>query len=89
VIARVSARGHVNWRLVGLSVEGDEPPAPGTLLSGEGRADAARVTSSCRWHDLGVIALGYAFRTHAAPGTPLRLPDGRAAKVAALPFAPR
>jgi folate-binding protein YgfZ len=88
VIARVSARGHVNWRLVGLTIEDGPPPAPGTVLSGSGRDEAARVTSSCASAAMGgSIALGYAFRTHAAPGTPLRLPDGRAATVVALPFA--
>jgi len=86
VIARVSARGHVNWQLVGMMIQGDGAPAQGTVLSGEGRPEAARVTSSCAWPDLGVIALGYAFRTHAAPGTPLRLADGRAATIVALPF---
>jgi folate-binding protein YgfZ len=89
VIARVTARGHVNRRLVGLLVEGVAPPPPGTLLSGEGRAEAARVTSSCRGAKVGrAIALAYAFRTHADAGTELRLPDGRAARVVALPFSP-
>jgi len=87
VIARVSARGHVNRKLVGLAIDGREPPAPGTVLAGDGRPEAARVTSSCESSRLsGTIALAYAFRTHAAPGTELLLPDGRHAHVVALPF---
>jgi folate-binding protein YgfZ len=86
VIARVSARGHVNWRLVGLDLSGEPPPA-GTTLSAPDRPEAARVTSSCVSPRLGrTIALGYAFRTHAAPGTELGLADGRTARVTALPF---
>jgi len=89
VIARVTARGQVNWQLVGLEMDG-EPPVPGAVLSGDGRPQAARITSSCRSAMLGhAIALAYAFRTHGAPGTVLRLPDQRPARVVQLPFAAR
>jgi len=47
----------------------------------------AVVTSECRSPTLGkTIALAYAYPGSAAPGTVVRLADGRAARVAALPF---
>src|SRR5262249_33163408 len=46
VVARGTARGHVNRRLVGLVVEGPEPP-PGAPLARDGK-EAGRLTSVAR-----------------------------------------
>jgi folate-binding protein YgfZ len=87
VIARATNLGHINRKLVGLIVDG-EPPAAGAKLSSPAKPEAGWVTSSARSRRLGkTIALGYVHRTLWDPGTPLTLPDGRSATVAALPFA--
>jgi folate-binding protein YgfZ len=90
VIVRVLHRGHgrVARKLVGLRVDGERAPAPGTsVLSGD--RDVGRVTSST-WSPAlkASIALGYVHRDFIAPGTELTV-DGLAAKVVELPFVPR
>jgi folate-binding protein YgfZ len=91
VVARATARGHINRKLVGLYVDGPAPVARGSKLSGTGRDDAGQVTSSVFSPRAGsVIALGYVHRTLWDPGTALTVHDAggpRTAKVAALPFA--
>lgn len=89
VIARVTARGHINKRLVGLRLEGERPAERGTKLSAPSRAEAGYVTSSVRSPRHGTIALGYVHRTLWAPGTEVELqePAGpRKAVVSELPF---
>jgi folate-binding protein YgfZ len=77
-VARIHARGHVNRLLMGLEVEGDVVPEPGTtVLRGETAAGFTR--SACRSPSLGrVIALAYLRPKEAEPGATvhLRLPDG-------------
>ncbi|MEK6608912.1 MAG: glycine cleavage T C-terminal barrel domain-containing protein [Myxococcota bacterium] len=86
VIARATARGHVNWRQVGLVIEGEGVPAPGATAASEARPEAARITSACRSPTLArTIALAYVHRT-VSDGEVLKLADGRAARVVALPF---
>jgi folate-binding protein YgfZ len=87
VIIRILHRGHVNWQLRGLLLGGAEPPGRGTELSVEAGGKAvARVTSAARSPAFGqTIALGYV-RREVEPGSTLRLPDGGAATVVALPF---
>jgi folate-binding protein YgfZ len=89
VVARATARGHINRKLVGLRVEGDGPVGAGARLSGPGRDDAGLVTSSVVSPRFGAIALGYVHRTLWDPGTELVVHDGageRRAKVTELPF---
>jgi folate-binding protein YgfZ len=90
VIARATARGHINRRLVGLVVEGEGTLPRGARLKSAAREDAGYVTSSVISPRLGVIALGYLHRTTWDIGTEVEvLLDGvpaRRARVSALPF---
>jgi folate-binding protein YgfZ len=88
VVARATARGHINRKLVGLRIEGNQPVARGSKLSGAGRDDAGLVTSSVVAPE-GVIGLGYVHRTLWEPGTALTVHDpagARQATVEVLPF---
>ena len=87
VMERVTARGHVNRKLVGLAMADDVVPQPDTHLFA-GDRDVGWVTSSARSSRLGhAIALGYVRREHLAPGTVLTLgAGGPPVTVRALPF---
>ncbi|HEY5657443.1 MAG TPA: glycine cleavage T C-terminal barrel domain-containing protein [Myxococcota bacterium] len=85
IVARLDARGQVQHLLVGLHFEGGEPPSPGAGIEVGGRC-VGEVTSACRSAAAGVIGLGYVRRALAAVGTGVSV-CGRAARVAALPFA--
>jgi len=89
VVARGTARGHVNRRLVGLRLEGPEPP-PGAPLVRDGK-EAGRLTSVARAFGAGgLAALGFVRRECWEPGTELRVRHGHAvtlARVADLPLA--
>src|SRR3989442_2977223 len=89
VVARGTARGHVNRRLVGLRLEGPEPP-PGAPLVREGK-EAGRLTSVARAFGAGgLAALGFVRRDCWESGTELRVRHGHAvtlARVAELPLA--
>jgi folate-binding protein YgfZ len=87
VIARATNLGHINRRLVGLVVDGDDVVARGAKLSAPTRAEAGVVTSSARSRRLGrVIALAYVHRTLWDQGTEVEV-AGRRARVVTLPFA--
>ncbi len=88
VMERVTARGHVNRKLVGVEVTGGDVPAPETHLYA-GERDVGWVTSAARSWRLGrIVALAYVRREHLEPGTTLALgaAGGSAATVRALPF---
>jgi folate-binding protein YgfZ len=88
VMERVTARGHVNRRLVGLTVDAASPPAAGTALFAADR-EVGRITSAAWSWRLGtVVALGYVRRAHSEPGTRLAIGDahGAGATVRALPL---
>jgi folate-binding protein YgfZ len=89
VVARGTARGHVNRRLVGLTIEGPEPPRDAPLVR-EGK-EVGRLTSVARAFGIGgLAALGFVRREHWEPGTELAVRHGHAvtlARVAALPLA--
>ncbi len=86
VIARVTYRGHVNRKLIGLSIDGTEPAPAGAQLLHEGKP-AGEIRSSVVSPWLGrPIALAYVRREMLASGTALALPDGRSATVTPLPF---
>lgn len=90
VIARLTARGHINRKLVGLRLDGEAPAPAGAKVSALGRDEAGQVTSSVRWPGLGVIALAYLHRSLWTPGTEVVVhAEGgpRPATVAELPFA--
>jgi folate-binding protein YgfZ len=90
VVARATARGHINRKLRGLVLDGAEPAARGAKLSGAGRDDAGQITSSVFSPRLGrAIALGYVHRSLWDAGTELTVHDpagARRATVADLPF---
>jgi len=90
VIIRVLHRGHgrVARKLVGLVVDGDQPPASGAIVRSADR-DIGHVTSSASSPALKKpIALAYVHRDFVTPGTAVSI-DGTTADVTALPFVPR
>ena len=88
-IIRILHRGHgrVARRLVGLSLDGEDVPPPGSPLSAAGR-DVGTITSavfSPRLHR--AIALGYVHRDASASGTSVTVgAAGTPATVTDLPF---
>jgi folate-binding protein YgfZ len=90
VVARATARGHINRKLVGLRLDGNQPASRGAKLSGPGRDDAGLITSSVVSPRFGPIALAYVHRSLWEPGTALVVHDpagARTATVTTLPFA--
>ena len=86
IVERARSRGHVNWRLVGLVVEGKSPPTTGEKLTTEGK-DVGEITSACVSPTLAkTIALAFVRREASEPGTQLALASGGTADVTALPF---
>jgi folate-binding protein YgfZ len=89
VIIRILHRGHgrVARRLVGLSLEGEETPAPGSRISAADR-DVGVITSAAFSPGLHrPIALGYVHRDASASGTSVAVgPTGIPARVTELPF---
>jgi folate-binding protein YgfZ len=71
-IVRIRDRGHINWRLVGLDVEGPRDPAPGDTLETDAKPKAGRITSAARLPDGRGVALGLAH---------ISVPDGGAVRV--------
>jgi glycine cleavage system T protein len=89
IVERARSRGHVNWKLTGLFVEGGQPPAQGEKLLSAGK-EIGEVTSACVSPTLGkTIALAYLRREVSEPGTQLSLASGAAATATSLPFYPR
>ncbi|MBI3767754.1 MAG: aminomethyl transferase family protein [Deltaproteobacteria bacterium] len=73
VIERVSARGHVNRRLVGLLIAAAAMPRAGDVIAA-GDKEIGRVTSvAWSWRLEKPVALGYVRREHVAPGTRLEV----------------
>ena len=86
IVERTRSRGHVNWKLVGLTIDSAQPPPAGEKLISEGK-ELGEITSSCLSPTLSkTIALGYVRREVSEPGTRLALDSGPAAEVALLPF---
>lgn len=90
-IARLSARGHVNRRLLGLRLhlpEGAALPPRGAALRHPSREAAGSVTTAVQSPRHGPIALGYVHRSLWEPGTTLTIDgmDGASAVVTTLPF---
>lgn len=85
VVARGTARGHVNRRLVGLRLDGGTP-ARGTPLVADGKSVGHLTSVAHAFGAGGLAALGFVRREHWDPGTVLQAGDARAT-VAALPLA--
>lgn len=87
-VARIDAHGHVNQHLVGLRLDCESSPEPGTPVLHEGK-EVGHITSAAVSPRFGVIALAYVRRGHETPGHQLELHDAdptTIARVAALPF---
>jgi folate-binding protein YgfZ len=89
IVERVSARGQVQRKLVGLLCAGRTPPPAGAVLTHDGK-EVGWLTSST-WSPTrnAVVALGYVRREHWDNGTAVQvqLPAGTIdAAVAVLPF---
>jgi folate-binding protein YgfZ len=87
VIVRVVQRGHgrVARKLAGLAVDGEDVPAAGAAVAGDGR-QVGRVTSSALSPAVGrPIALAYLHRDVLEAGTVLSV-NGARAVVTTLPF---
>ena len=86
IVERIRSRGHVNRKLVGLTLGAGPLPPRGAKLAKDGK-DAGFLTTAIESPTLGRrIALGYLRREHLAPGTELEVEGGGAAEVVPLPF---
>lgn len=88
VMERVTARGHVNRKLTGLSVDGDVVPSPRAPVHAGDREVGWVTSAAWSWRLERVIALAYVRREHLVPGTTLTVGNapGTPAAVHALPF---
>lgn len=86
IVERARSRGHVNWKLAGVTIDSPEPPAPGEKLVLEGQ-EVGEITSACISPTLKkTIALAYIRKEHFEAGTRLQSGSGAAAEVTSLPF---
>jgi glycine cleavage system T protein len=87
IVERARSRGHVNWMLMGLRFgPATSVPKPGESVTQDEKT-IGEITSSCSSPCLAApISLAYLRREVAEPGTRLRLANGDAAEVCALPF---
>ena len=89
VIARITYRGHVNRKIVGLRLADARVPRAGAPILVEGK-EVGRITSAVFSPALGAaLALGFLRREHHEPGSRVEVRDGDAelsGEVAALPF---
>jgi aminomethyltransferase len=85
VVERLRTQGSVSHRLIGISVDGDEPLAVGAQVFANGKR-VGEVTSACTSPVAGAIALAFVRRAHAEPGSQVEIGD-RKGRVASLPFA--
>ena len=86
IVERARSRGHVNWKLAGVTFERPQPLAPGEKLMLDGK-DVGEITSVCVSPTLqNAIALAYIRKEHLEPGTRLQTTSGSMAEVAILPF---
>ena len=82
IVERIRAQGHVNKKLVRVTIAGQEPPAPGSKLTAQG-AEAGEITSAVYSPETGEIAaLAYVRTNFAQPGTALEA-GGTEARVSA------
>ena len=89
VMERISARGHVNRRLVGLEIDGESIPATGDSVFAGAREVGCVTSAVWSWRLARPVALGYVRREHLAPGTTLEVrgaAGGAAATVCTLPL---
>jgi folate-binding protein YgfZ len=90
VVIRILDRGHgrIAKKLVGLYLDSNTLPKPGTILRGAGQ-DIGTVTSVAHTPRSGAIALGYVHRDYVEPGSKVEVAGHEklvSATVSALPF---
>jgi folate-binding protein YgfZ len=76
-IVRIRDRGHINWRLVGLDVDGPDDPAASDPIESEAKPKAGRVTSVGRLSDGRGVALAM-LHTSVAVGATVHIRHGDA-----------
>jgi len=87
VVARGTARGHVNRRLVPMLLEGPPPPA-GSSLVRDGK-DVGQLTTVARAYGVAMAAgLGFVRREHWGVGSELAVRHGHAVTIARVASAP-
>lgn len=74
-IVRLRDRGHINWRLVQLDVEGAVDPSPGDALESDAKPKAGRITSAGRLPDGRAVALAM-LHVSLPVGAPIRIKHG-------------
>jgi tRNA-modifying protein YgfZ len=79
IVERIRAQGHVNKKLVRLTIDASAAPLPGTKLTADGK-EAGEITSAVRSPQYGVVALAYVRVPHTEPGAVLDV-GGLAARV--------
>ncbi len=84
IVARMHTRAQVKHQLVGLRLDGDATPEPGTDVEADGRR-VGEVTSAARSAQAGAIALAFVTRPHDVPGTVVSV-GALQARVAKLPL---
>jgi folate-binding protein YgfZ len=87
VVERIRSRGHVNKKLCGLLIDGEDAAERGDVIEVEFK-EAGRITSSVVSPQLRrPIALGYVNKEFWTPGSAVSIgPSRRRATVASLPF---
>lgn len=87
-VVRLAHRGHLNRKLVGLRIDGDEAVAHGTPVTSEGKEAGELKSVAFSPGFAAVLALAYIKRDFFEPGTVVSV-AGRKATVTALPFPSR
>ncbi|HET6282213.1 MAG TPA: hypothetical protein VFH73_14710 [Polyangia bacterium] len=82
-IVRIRDRGHINWRLVGLDIEGATDPTPSDRLETDAKPKAGRITSTARLADGRGVALGL-LHVSVPVGSGLRVQHGDVAIAATV-----
>jgi folate-binding protein YgfZ len=76
-IVRLRDRGHINWRLVQLDVDGPVDPAAGDALESDVKPKAGKLTSAGRFPDGRAVALAM-LHVSVPVGAPVRIKHGDA-----------
>ena len=87
-VVRLAHRGHLNRKLVGLRIDGDEAVAYGTPITSEGKEAGELKSVAFSPGFAAVLALAYIKRDFFEPGTIVSV-AGRKATVTSLPFPSR
>jgi len=85
-VVRLAHRGHLNRKLVGLRIEGDEPVAKDAPITSDGKEAGELKSVAFSPGFAAVLALAYIKRAFFEPGTVVTV-AGRKATVTSLPFA--